>query len=159
MCGDLQERAVASSPDILIGDTNGQHVLIRPLSRSPAGLFEQRDGNWIDCEIAVSAGAFRGTVRADLRPEEFRSFLEEVEELKRTPDSTATFAATEGQLALSLQGAEQEQIRITGEAIDEAGGGNRLQFRFDIDRGALTDVCDSLEHLLDAFPLVEVPQA
>ena len=55
---------VAASTEVLIGEASAQHVLIRPLSRSNPGLFDERDGNWIDCEVELVAGGFRGSIHA-----------------------------------------------------------------------------------------------
>ena len=144
---------MASSSEILIGDSTAQHVLIRPLSRSQPDLFELRDGDWIDCEVALAVGGFSGSVRADLRSEEFRAFLEELQNLSQTLEGAASFTTMEGQIAISLTGDGKGHIRVSGEAIDDAGVGNRLQFAFDIDRTYLPKVCESLESLLAAFPV------
>jgi hypothetical protein len=145
------------STEILIGDPGGQHVLIRPLSRNHPGLFDGGDANWIDCELQIVAGGFRGAFRSNLRSEEFRTFLEEAEGLSRTLQGTASFATMEGQLALSLSGDGKGHLRVSGEAIDEAGSGNRLQFGFDIDQTYLPAICRSLEYLLAAFPVISTP--
>jgi hypothetical protein len=152
-----RESAVTSSTEILIGDLDAQHLLIRPLSRRQPGLFDDRDANRIDCDIEVAAGAFRGSFRADLRSEEFRRFLEDLEALTRTQDHVASFTTVEGHLALALQADGSGRIRVAGEAIDEAG--NRLQAGFDIDQSRLPEICRSLEHLLAAFPVIETPDA
>ena len=70
------------STELVIGDENGQHVVVRALSRNHPGLFDYWDGNWIACELEIVSGGFRGTFPADLRSEEFRAFLEEVEDLR-----------------------------------------------------------------------------
>jgi hypothetical protein len=144
---------VGASTEVLIGDSEAQHVLIRPLFRSQPGLFDDRDGNWIDCELQIVAGCFRGDFRADLRSEEFHTFLEALEGVRRTLDGTASFATLEGQIALSLTGDGKGQMRVTGEAVDAAGPGNRLRFAFDIEQAHLTPICESLGHLLAAFPV------
>ena len=143
---------MAESPDILIGNPGGQHVQIRPLSRSLSGLFDAREGAWIDCDVEIVAGAFQGTFRADFQSEEFRTFLEDVEALQGTPDHVASFSATEGQLVLSLDGADGHAIRLSGEAVDVVDVGNRLQFGFEVERGSLPAICRSLESLLAAYP-------
>jgi len=145
---------VTPSTEILIANADGQRLLIRPLTRSHAGLFDYEDGNWIDCEIEVQAGGFRGTFRADLRSEEFHGFLEQVEGLTRTSDATARFSTMEGQLAFTLTAEGSDALRISGEAIDVAGIGNRLQFAFDLDQTVVPDICQALENLLAAFPVV-----
>ncbi len=140
--------------EILIANADGQRLLIRPLTRSQAGLFDYEDGNWIDCEIELDVGAFRGTFRADLRSEEFQALMEQVEGLHLAPDGIASFTTMEGQLALTLTGDGSDQIRVSGEAIDAAGIGNRLQFSFVIERSALTDIARALDTLLTAFPVI-----
>jgi hypothetical protein len=144
---------VAASTEILIGDPGAQHVAIRPLSRSHPGLFDQPDGNWIDCALHIVAGGFTGDFRADLRSEEFQTFLEETQGLVQTLQGTASFTTDEGQIALSLTADDEGHIRVNGGAIDDGAGGNRLIFGFEIDRSSLPAVCESLMHLLAAFPV------
>jgi hypothetical protein len=150
---------VAPSTDILIGDPGADHVLICPRSRSHPSLFEYRDRNWIDCEVQVVAGGFRAGFQAALRSEEFRAFLEEIEGLCATLEGTASFVSMEGQLALSISGDVTGTLRVAGEAVDEAGAGNRLQFRFDVDGTCLQEISRSLEHLLTAFPVISTADA
>jgi hypothetical protein len=144
---------VAATTEVLIGDAGAQYVLIRPLSRSHPGLFDHWDGNWIDCELEIASGGFRGSFRADLRSEEFSAFLEQAQGLVHTLEGSASLTTMEGQIAVFLTGNGKGTIRVHGEAIDEAGGVNRLQFAFDIDQTYLGPICQSLEHLLAAFPL------
>jgi hypothetical protein len=144
---------VAATIEVLIGDSSAQHVLIRPLSRSHPGLFDECDGNWIVCELEIASGGFRGSFRADLRSEEFSAFLEQAQGLVHTLEGSASLTTMEGQIAVFLTGNGKGTIRVHGEAIDEAGGVNRLQFAFDIDQTYLGPICQSLEHLLAAFPL------
>jgi hypothetical protein len=150
---------LAASTEILIGDSGAQHVLIRPLSRSHPGLFDDRDGNWIDCELQIVAGGFQGQFRVDLRSDEFHAFLEEVQGLVRTPQGTARFTTAEGQVALTLTGDGSGAVHVSGEAIDEAESGNRLQFAFDIDQEGLEALRQSLEDLLAAFPVTDASDA
>lgn len=150
---------MGASTEVLIGDSDAEHVLIRPLFRSQPGLFDDRDGNWIDCELQIVAGCFRGAFRADLRSEEFHTFLEEVEGLSRTRDATASFTTMEGQIVLSLTGDGKGHIRVTGEAIDAVSVGNRLQFVFDIDQTHLPPISEALGHLVAAFPITGAPDA
>jgi hypothetical protein len=145
---------MADSSEVLIGDAGSQHVLVRPLLRSQPGLFDSADANWIECELEIAAGAFRGAFPVHLRSEEFQSFLEEAQDLHRTLDGSAAFSALEGQVALSLTGDGKGLIRVSGEAIDDAGTGNRLQFKFDLDQSDLPAICASLEHFLAAFPVI-----
>jgi hypothetical protein len=144
---------LSHTTEILIGDVAGSHVLITPLGRSQPGLFDERDGNGIDCEVNVTAGAFHGTFRASVRSEEVRMFLDDLGRLARTLDGAATLTALEGQLRVSLTAGESESIAVTGDAIDEPGGGNALRFAFPIERSGLDPLCRSVEHLLAAYPV------
>ena len=151
--------ALAASTEILIGDAGGEHVLIRPLSRCHPGLFDYWDGNWIVCEIVITAGGFRGGFPANLRSEEFRAFLDDVEGVGSTLDGAARFSTMEDQLALSLVADGKGHIHVSGEAVDIAGDGNRLQFGFDIDQTYLPALSQSLAHLLEAFPVIGTAEA
>jgi hypothetical protein len=146
---------VAASTEVLIGDADAQHVLIRPLSRTQPDLFDDPDGDAIDCDVEIVAGGFRGDFRAELRSEEFQGFLAEAEGLRRTMEGAATFTTAEGQIALSLTGDGKDRVCLTGDALDVAGSGNRLQFSFELDRAHLAAICQSLDHLLAAFPVTQ----
>ena len=150
---------MTDSTEFLIGDENGQHVLVRALSRNHPDLFDYWDGNWVACEIEIVTGGFRGVFRADLRSDEFRAFLEEVETLRGTLDGAASFSTMEGQIALSLAGDGRGHIRVRGDACDTPGADNRLHFGFDIDQTYLAQICRSLEVLLAAFPVVGTTDA
>jgi hypothetical protein len=150
---------LATSTEILIGDPNGQHVLVQPLARPHPGLFDYSDGNWITCDIQIAAGAFRGSLRADLRSEEFLAFLEEVTSLSKTLEGTAMFSTMEGQIALVLTGDGRGHVRVEGDAVDAAGSDNRLHFGFEIDQTYLPDICRALEYLLVAFPVTGTADA
>ena len=148
---------MAASTDILIGDPDGQRVLIQPQGRQHPGLFDYWDGNWIVCDIQLSAGGFRGGFQASLRSEEFQAFLAEVEVLGDTLEGTAAFSTIEGQLALTLAADGKGHVRVTGEAQDELGIGNRLHFEFEIDQTCLARMREGLAHLLKAFPVTGTP--
>jgi hypothetical protein len=148
---------VTPTTEFLVGDADAQHVLIRPLSRREPGLFDNEDGNWIDCEVQIAVGGFRGTFRMDLSSEEFRDFSEELAGLSQTLEGTVTFSSEAGQVVLSLTAQHDRRVRISGEAIDAPESGNRLQFSFDIDQTSLPLICRSLDDLLAAFPVAAAP--
>jgi len=150
---------VTPSTDILIGATDGQYVLIRPLCRKHPGLFEYKDGNGIECELEIAAGAFRGRFRADLRSEEFHALLEDTEALSQALEGVASFNTAEGCIAFALTGDGNGDVRVSGEAVDTTDAGNRLLFDFVIDPTCLRDICQSLGYLLAAFPVTGTPDA
>ena len=147
---------MAPSTELLIGDAGADHVLIRPLTRTHPGLFDAGDGSGIDCEVEIAAGGFRASFRADLRSEEFQAFLDGVQGLRQALDGAASFTASDGQIALSLTAGDDGQVRVSGDAVDAAGA-NRLRFGFDLDQTFLPTICESLEHLLAAYPVTDSP--
>ena len=150
---------MTASTELVIGDENGQHLVVRALSRNHPDLFDYWDGNWVACEVEIAAGGFRGAFRADLRSEEFRTFLDEVEALTRTLEGAAAFSTMERQIALSLVGDGRGHVRVQGDAADTPVRDNRLQFSFDIDQTYLPAICRSLEIILAAFPVVGTADA
>jgi hypothetical protein len=150
---------VTASTELLIGHENGEHVVVRALSRNHPDLFDGWDANWVACEVAISAGGFRGAFRANCRSEEFRLFLDEVEALSGTLEGAASFSTMEGQIALSLAGDAKGHLRVQGTAADTPAGDNRLQFSFEIDQTCLPSIGRSLEVILSAFPVVGTADA
>lgn len=156
---DSSEGTVAASTEILIGDPTAQHVLIRPVGRSTPGLFDSWDGNRLDCCIDLVVSGFRGSVQADLRSEDFETFREQLEGLSSSLEGAAGLTGLDGQIALSLTTDADGNLRVSGEAVDLPGSGNRLQFAFAVDRRYLPQVIRSLEALLAAFPVLDAPDA
>ena len=150
---------MTASTELLIGDADGQHVLVRAEARHHPHLFDSSAGNWISSEVDIAAGGMRATFRAELKSEEFQAFLDEVDALTRTLAGVATFSTTEGQLTVSLTGDPSGQVRVAGEAVDAPGSGNRLYFGFEVDQRRLPQISQSLQLLLSAFPVVGVADA
>jgi hypothetical protein len=150
---------VTASTELLIGDIDGQRVLVRAQARHHPDLFDATSENQISSDVEIVAGGMRAAYRAELRSEDFQSFLEEAEAFSRSGDGVATFSTVEGQLTVSLTAAEAGRVRVTGEALDASEGGNRLEFAFEIDQSALPEICRSLEVLLSAFPVVGTAEA
>jgi hypothetical protein len=148
---------MAPSTELIIGASDGDHVLVRPTGRRHPGLFDYWDGNWVDCEIEMAAGGFRGAFRADLRSEELCGFLGELEMLADTLEGTASLSTMEGQIGLTLAGDPSGVVRVSGDAVDEAAPGNRLAFTFAIDAAGLRGICSSLEALLAVYPVIGAP--
>jgi hypothetical protein len=145
---------LAAETNILIGDSGGQHVLVRALSRSHPNCSDYWDGNWIDSEVRINVGGFRASYRAALRSEDFYSFGNEIKTLSKSLTGTARFETLEQQLAVSLSGDGRGHISVNGEALDQAGVGNKLHFQFEIDQTYLPRISQSVESLLTTFPVL-----
>jgi hypothetical protein len=149
---------VAASTEILIGDADGQHVLIRPLSRSARGLFDEADVTGIDCEVAIAAGGFTGRLHADIRPEDFQAFLEQMDALG-ADEGAAGLSATGGELVLLVTPVDDPRLHVSGQAFDRMEDGNFLQFGFHVDRASVAALLDALHGVLQAFPVSAAPDA
>lgn len=148
---------MAANTEVRIGGERREYVCISPLSRSHPDRHDYWDGNWITCEIQIVAGGFRGAFRADLRSEEFVPLLQGLQRVSRTLEGTAHFTTMEDQLALVFTGDAKGHVRVTGEASDDAGTGNHLEFALELDQTYLPAICRSLQNLLAAFPVVGNP--
>lgn len=145
---------MVASTEILIGTVDAQHVLIRPVARRHPGLFDHQDANWIECEVDIVVGAFRGALQVDLRADDLGAFLDEVAALDGGADGAASFTPSEGLLQLSIARDAHGRLRVTGDAIDAADADNRLRFAFDLDEASLGETRASLERVLAAYPVV-----
>jgi hypothetical protein len=145
--------------DLLIGDADGQHVLITVLGRKHPGLFDHCDGNWLACEVRIAAGSFRAAFRADLRAEELLAFRDQIDALVQSVEGAASFSTLEGQIAMTISGDVKGQVSVRGEARDMPASDNLLQFAFEIDQTYLKTVSLSLDATISAFPLVGSAEA
>ncbi|NUR56389.1 MAG: hypothetical protein HOQ29_18255 [Acidobacteria bacterium] len=143
-----------ASTEILIGMADAGHVLIRPVGRRHPGLFDHQDANWIECDVGVAAGAFRGALQVDVRADDLSAFLDDVAALEDGTNGAANFTPAEGSLALAVARDAAGRLRVTGDAVDTADADNRLRFAFDIDEPSLRETRASLERVLAAYPVV-----
>jgi hypothetical protein len=114
---------------------------------------DQHDDNWLNVRVAVAVGAFYGTFSAAFLTAELVGFADDVKRLHQSLKGGAIFSTVEDQLHLELKGNGLGNIEVTGSATDDAGLGNCLQFRFDIDQTHLASSLGELDDLIRAFPV------
>jgi hypothetical protein len=139
--------------EIVVGRGNPE-IRLRPLARSHAGATDYWDGNWVDTEISVRAGAFRGTWVACLRTDEFLGFRKDLERLHAELKGTGGFRSMEEWLDLRLKGDGRGHFELHAVALDRAGDGNRLEFELTIDQTEINSIVNSLRDLEAVFPVV-----
>jgi hypothetical protein len=105
-------------------------------------------------------GSFSARYLAALRAEEFERWLKAAQALSRTLQGEATFHTLEGQLLLSISSVGSlGGLRVTGEARDQAGTGNRLRFALgDFDQTELPGLLGALEDVVRTYPVVGRPE-
>lgn len=141
---------------VIIGNENGDHLLIKIYGRTYPKSNDYEDGNWLSAEIHISSGAFSGHVTQDvfLRSDEFKSFLAEIEPLSQPLKGTAKYAALEDWLVMKITGDGLGHLLTEGFVIDRHCEGNKLNFSIHFDQTSLPPTIDSLRKLLDKYPVV-----
>jgi hypothetical protein len=130
--------------EVVIGSGSTARVVITPLVRG--------DEHWVECDVAIQAGAFRGTFRASLRPEEFAAFRGDLERLHRDLRGPGRFDSMERQVAIEIRGDGRGHFKGSCRLRDRAGDGNLLECEVEFDQ---TDIPAMLQQLADvgaAFP-------
>ena len=111
------------------------------------------DDNWLTVEISLHVGSFKGAFQAAFLTTELEKFRDELTALHATNKGQAEFHTLEGQLSLTLIGDGLGHIEIKGEALDQAGIGNRLSFVILIDQTQLESSARSLGAAISVYPV------
>jgi len=118
-----------------------------------AASGDYHDDNWLSVEVSVKCGAFQGKFLAAFLTGELESFHTQLISLYQTLVGTAKFETLEGQLELRATGDGLGHIKISGEALDQAGIGNKLIFEIVVDQTQLQTSVQSLAAVMLAFPV------
>ena len=135
------------------GSKEHERIAIEVFGYERAASGEYWDDNWLAVEVSVAAGAFRGKYKASFMAGEFEDFHQQLKGLLEALRGEAKFQTIEGQLSLALIGDGLGHIQIRGEAIDEAGIGNRLIFTSVIDQTQLQSSVRALGAVVAAYPV------
>jgi hypothetical protein len=142
---------------VVIGSPASDHVSIRVMRRSHPGTADYWDGNWIRCAIGIRAHPFQGGFEGDLRSDELSRLRDDLARLYEHLDGEAGFANLDGYLAFDVKGDGIGHFTIEGDASDDAGSGQRLAFRLEVDQTQLPGIVTSLDEALRAFPVQGSP--
>lgn len=145
---------------VVVGRPDGEHVELEVVRRERPQASDFWDGNWLSCQVSLRVGSFSARYLAALRAEEFERWLKAAQALSRTLQGEATFHTLEGQLLLSISSVGSlGGLRVTGEARDQAGTGNRLRFALgDFDQTELPGLLGALEDVVRTYPVVGRPE-
>jgi hypothetical protein len=135
------------------GHAEMERVEIDVLSyeRSPTG--EYYDDNWLNVDICVKAGGFRGKVSAAIITEDLVQFASQLRPLYDSLSGSAKFSTMEEQLSLNLVGDGKGHIELRGEVADRPGLGNRLHLSLQFDQSQLGESIRELERVISEFPV------
>jgi hypothetical protein len=140
-----------------IGSNRAEQLLVRVISRSSGDDYW--DGNWLTCEVRLSAGGFRGQFQANLRTDELERFAAQVRTLYDDLKTPALLEPMEEQLVLRLEGDGRGHIDCHGEARDVVGTGNLFRFELQLDQTQLFATMAQLSELLNRYPVRGSPAA
>lgn len=126
-------------------------IALQGYERSTTGDYW--DDNWLVAKVSISVGGFRGKFQASLQAGEVQAFHDGLVALLETLEGRVEFETLEEQLSLALIGDGLGHIRVEGQAMDQAGIGNRLSFNIDMDQTQLQLSVQSLREAIAAFPV------
>jgi hypothetical protein len=141
---------------VVVGASDAR-VEVKPLSRSHPGASDYWDGNWIDCLVTATAGAFRGEVAACLRAEELAGFRRDLERLYRDLEGRGGFKSMEEWLTIELVGDGRGHFKGPCRLRDRAGHGNLLLFDVELDQSEIPAMLTQLRRIEAEFPVIGNP--
>jgi hypothetical protein len=112
------------------------------------------DANLLDTMVEVHVGGFGGTIAAEIRTDEFRSFRDELEQLFVKLDGSAQLYVLQGQINLNFQGDGLGHFKVRGSVTDRVGVGNVLEFQLHLDQTFLPDLLAQLDEIDVEFPVL-----
>jgi hypothetical protein len=143
--------------EVGIGSGGGARIVVRPLVRAHGDATDYWDGNWVNAEVAVRAGGFRGEYVACLRTEEFRSFRQDLERLYRDLPGRGAFRSMEEWLTVEVSGDGRGHFTGTARFRDRAGDGNLLECVLEFDQSDVPAMVQQLSAIESAFPVIGDP--
>lgn len=126
-------------------------VAVHGYERRPSG--EYYDDNWLNVEVSVEAGAFKGRYSASFLTGELESFRDQLGELVKSLSGSARLETMETQLSLELVGNGRGGIALKGEAWDKPGIGNRLHFGFNLDQTQAAEALRAMDATTKQYPV------
>ena len=149
--------AMAPTPnprELLLGDRDADHLVLRPLRRAHPESTEFWEANWLKVDVAVRAGAFHGAFEADLRADELERFAEQLAALEGDGQGAAALQSMEGWVSLRLTAGPRGRVQAACEVRDDPAGGTTLRFDLTSDLAQLVALRVALAELLRAFPVL-----
>ncbi|MFK2877180.1 WapI family immunity protein [Rhodanobacter hydrolyticus] len=138
---------------IAFGGKEHERLEINVFGYGCAASGNYHDVNWLSVETFICCGGFHGKFPATFFTGDLQSFHSQLASLYQILTGTAKFETLEGQLKLEATGDGLGHIKISGEALDQAGIGNKLIFEIGIDQTQLQTSVQSLAAATSAFPV------
>lgn len=131
--------------------------MLRPLRRSHPEAEDFWEGNWLKVDVTARAGAFHGTVEADLRSDELERFADGLAALQPDGQARATLESMEGWVTVRLALDPRGRLEGSCEVRDDPAAGSSLRFSITCGQDRLPALRAALAALLAAYPVVGHP--
>lgn len=112
------------------------------------------DGNWLKTRIFIKPCKYRGKLYADLRSEEFKNFLAELENIRTGKNNTARFECMEEWLSILVENNTLDTLAINGYVKECLEQKDKQEFSITIPTNDLDRIICELKDLLREFPVV-----
>src|SRR5439155_17695060 len=89
---------------------------------------------WVNAQVRLSAGGFSGNFNLAIEVADVLSFRKELRRLDRDLRGHAEFRTIENQLGFKVEADQLGHVTVKGHAEDNAGIGNRLTFKLELDQ-------------------------
>jgi hypothetical protein len=139
---------------IRIGGETAEFLVLTVHGRRLPDSADYWDGNWLNCDVEVAAGAFRGALGGTIRNEDLMRFRGELARLHDQLLGAATLEALEGWICLDLVGDGRGHLEAKGRVCDDPVRGNSLEFRLDLDQSHLPALTRQMDEACRAYPVI-----
>lgn len=136
----------------VVAGSGDQRLVVEATGRIRPDVAGGDDGNWLAATVEVFNGRFSGAATCSIRTEDLDEFRSGLALLTDDRSASVAFKTMENQLGISIVGDGRGGVAIGGHVADSIEG-NRLEFRFVGDVGGLSDVLQSIDEILDAYPV------
>ena len=140
-----------------IGTDASEYLIVEITGRTNPSALDYWDGNWVNANIEIYAGGFRGRYSAYLRTKELKDFRDAVTSLYSFKSKEASLETLEGQLSINITGDSLGHFAAKCEAMDQAGIGNRLIFTLTFDQTDIPAMLKELDVVIKEYPIIGNP--
>ncbi|WP_146185112.1 WapI family immunity protein [Flavobacterium pallidum] len=133
---------------------NGSYIRIEIIEYSYQSSETYWDGNWVNSNVSVKAGAFSGSFNACLMTIDFENFKNELVKLYEKLNGIAVFQTIESQVGIKIIGDGIGNLNAECIVLDNAGYGNILEFEINFDQSHIPKILNQLDKITVEFPIV-----
>lgn len=110
------------------------------------------DANWLDSNIEVRSGAFKGSVAANLTTQDFLVFRSSLSACLEGRQKSASFITDEDWLSFDLSISSVGRVTVVGKLRSFGIPSAMLKFSFETELGAIDRLLVSVSRISSQFP-------